>query len=313
MISVSIPGKIHLIGEHSVVYGEDAILASINLYLKAKISKTKSKEILGLIQYDSAIKDMQSAIEQKIQQKFDIKKIPNYKIEIDKSGIPVGSGLGTSASLSAAFSICLLKFLNIEFNDNDVFEIALEGEKIFHGNPSGGDLAAVLQNGIFLFKNNNGKIKLKNLKITIPASFNNFLLIDSGKPAETTAQMIKIVNQKYETSKTEVIKVFQSQGALTSRLVKVLKKGDSEKFIQVITKAEKNLEKLGVVGENAKTIIRQIENLGGAAKITGAGGIERGSGMILAYHEDLNILIKFAKDSNLKYYPVEISYRGTKY
>ncbi len=83
--------------------------------------------------------------------------------------------------------------------------------------------------------------------------------------------------------------------------------------MQVIGKAERNLEKLAVVGKTAKSLIGKIESLKGVAKITGAGGIKKGSGMILAYHKDLNKLIKFAKDNDLKYYPVEISYEGVKY
>ena len=131
-------------------------------------------------------------------------------------------------------------------------------ERILAAHPSGGDLAAILQSGIVMFRKNKGKIKLKNLETNIPEILNNFLLVDSGKPVETTAEMVKLVNQKYESSKTEVTKFLQSQSALTTRLAKILKKGETEKFFVIIKKTEKNLEKLGVVGNEAKTIIRKI-------------------------------------------------------
>lgn len=313
MINVSAPGKIHLIGEHSVVYGKTAILASINLYLHAKISKSPTKQILGLPLFDDAISNMQKAIEKKIIEKFNLKEIPGYKIEIDKSEIPVGSGLGTSASLSVCFTVCLLKLLDLEHTKDDIFEIAFAGETVFHGNPSGGDLAAVLETGIILFRKSNDKFKVKNLNFEIPKNLNKFLLINSGKPEETTSDMVKFVSQKQNTVDGELTKFLQSQGALSTRLVKILKKGEEDKFIQLIKKSEKNLEKLGVVSEYAKKIVVDIEHLGGCAKISGAGGIKKGSGMILAYHKDLNTLIKFAKDNELKYYPVEISYEGIKY
>ena len=311
MIRVSAPGKIHLIGEHSVVYGKPAILASINLYLHATISKSSKKEILGLVQYDDAIKDMQNAIEQKIQNKFKVKKITNYRVEIDKSGISVGSGLGTSASLSAAFSICLLRFLELEYSLDDLFEIAFEGEKVFHGNPSGGDLAAVLNPGLTYFKKNSD-----NSKTIIPLPFNQslkLLLIDSGKPIETTAEMLEIVLSSRTKSRDLFQKILDSQENLTNQMIKVLKNWKENQFIKILKAAEINLEKLGVVGKYAKSIIRRIEDLEGAAKITGAGGIKKGSGMILAFHKDLNKLIKFAKANNLKYYSVQISSDGIKY
>src|SRR3989338_232027 len=271
MIKVSIPGKIHLIGEHSSVYGKGAILASINLYLHAKISKSEEKEISGLVQYDDAIKNMQSVIETKIREKFEIKKIPNYALEIDKTGIPIGSGLGTSASLSVAFTICLLKYLEVKYTQDDVFEIALEGERIFHGNPSGGDLAAVLNQGLTYFKKNPD-----GPNTAAPLSINqdlNFLLIDSGKSEEGTLEMVEKVRIKNQELRIAVKKIIDDQEKLTNELLQVLTNFDKNKLKKIITKAENNLEKLGVVGKTAKAIIRKIEELQGAAKISGAGGI----------------------------------------
>ena len=304
MIKVSIPGKIHLIGEHSSVYGKGAILASINLYLHAKISKSEEKEISGLVQYDDAIKNMQSVIETKIREKFEIKKIPNYALEIDKTGIPIGSGLGTSASLSVAFTICLLKYLEVKYTQDDVFEIALEGERIFLGNPSGGDLAAVLNQGLTYFKKNPD-----GPNTAAPLSINqdlNFLLIDSGKSEEGTLEMVEKVRIKNQELRIAVKKIIDDQEKLTNELLQVLTNFDKNKLKKIITKAENNLEKLGVVGKTAKAIIRKIEELQGAAKISGAGGIKKGSGMILAFHRDINELIKFAKKERLQYYLIQI-------
>lgn len=305
MISVSIPGKIHLIGEHSVVYGYPAILASINLFLYAKISKSSKKQISGIVQYDDAIYRLQNVIEKKIKEKFKV-EIPTYKIAIDKTKIPVGSGLGTSASLSAAFTICLLKFLNINYSEKDIYEIAFEGEKVFHGNPSGGDLAAVLQSGIILFRKDKTGNKIKPLGFKISDKIAKLVLINSGKPVETTAEMVQLVKDNYTKSPKEVTGIFQSQGALTTRMVKVLKKGDQEKFVKIIKKSERNLEKLEVVGKAAKQIIHRIELLGGAGKITGAGGIKNRSGMILAFHKNPKVITEFAKKNKLDYYPITI-------
>lgn len=311
MIKISVPGKIHLIGEHSSVYGKGAILASINLYLHAKISKSYSKEILGLVRYDNAIKKMQFKIEEKIKKKFKVKNIPGYKIEIDKSEIPVGSGLGTSASLSAAFTICLLKFLKLEYKKSDIFEIALEGEKIFHGNPSGGDLAAVLNKGLIYFKKDEGqKVYITPLEFKVPDNLKNLILIDSGKPVETTAEMVSIVKSKIKIKNSKIQikiqKVFDNQENLVKVMVQALNDGNEEILMDAVRKTQKNLEKLGVVGKGAKSIIRQVEGIGGAAKITGAGGVKKGSGMILAFHDNPGKLIEFARLNKLGYYRIQI-------
>lgn len=307
MIQVFVPGKIHLIGEHFVVFGKPAILAPINLGINAEISGSAVKEILGIVQYDNAIKNLQSSIEKEIKTRFKIKQLPKYRIELDIK-IPVGSGLGSSASLSAVFTIGLLKFLKIDHTDQDVFEIALEGEKIFHGNPSGGDLAAVLSKNLILFRKDAEDLKtITPLQFKIHNNFKKFILIDSGKPVESTSDMVSLVSLRSADRRSgNLDKIFDSQEILAGEMMKVLKVGDEDKFKEILTRAEVNLEKLGVVGNNAKAIITEIKKIGGCAKITGAGGIKKGSGMILAFHKDLNKLIQFAKNNNLSYYPISI-------
>jgi len=46
MITVSVPGKIHLMGEHAVVYGMPALLASINKRMKVSIEASKNTKII---------------------------------------------------------------------------------------------------------------------------------------------------------------------------------------------------------------------------------------------------------------------------
>lgn len=307
MIQVSSPGKVHLIGEHSAVYGKPAILAAINLRFHAKISKSETKEITGITQHDNAIKDFQNNLEKLIKEKFNIPSIPNYKIDF-RSELPLGSGLGSSAAFCAIFAAALLKFLKIKFDLKTLNDLTFEGEKIFNGNPSGGDNTTVVYGGLIWFRK-----ETKNLKTYVPlpeTKIKKFVLIDSGKPEEKTSEMVSFV----KTKKIEDVEQFLNyQDYLTRLLVDTLAENNELFFIKLINNAGKNLEKLGVVSKSAISIIKKIRTLKGAAKITGAGGIKKGSGMILAYHKDLNKLIEFAKENNLKYYSVEISEQGILY
>lgn len=316
MIQVSAPGKIHLIGEHTAVYGKPAILAAINLRFYATISKSDKKEILGITQYDNAIKNFQDNLEKLITEKFKIKKIPNYKIEF-RNEIPLGSGLGSSAAFCAIFTLCLLQLLHLKWDLNLINELTFEGEKIFNGNPSGGDNNTVVYGGLIWFRK-----ETNDLKTFTPLSSNNlpsFILIDSGKPSESTSEMVHDLSlrlsQKGRVAKRRYLdfkRTLDDQESLAKDMVQVLGGGDQKKLMLLIKKAETNLEKLGVVGKTAKSIIRKIESLKGAAKITGAGGIKKGSGMILAFHKDPNKLIKFAESNNLRYYSTQVSQKGIK-
>lgn len=281
MITVSAPGKIHLLGEHTVVYGKPALLSAINLRVTVTIGR-KTKENYSFLR---------KTANNLVRKKFKVKKIPDYSIESD---LPVGCGLGFSAAGSGAIIAALLSHFKIKWNLNLINELTYEAEKIFHGNPSGGDNTTVVNGGLIMFQ--------KGYKPTpLTSKIKSFVLIQSGKPVETTKQMINIAKEKINL-------ILDSQESLTKQMVIALKNGKG--LLEIIKKAEKNLEKIGVVGKIAKKIIKDIENLGGAAKISGAGGLNLGSGMLLCYHSNSKIILNYAKKNNLEAFIIKLGEEG---
>ena len=145
-IIVSAPGKIHFLGEHAVVYGKAALLAAIDKRISVAISATKEKKV-----DDLSLEELKKVIEQAIKRKYKISKIPPHSISIS-SDIPIGYGLGSSAALSAALAFALLISLGVDADKTTVFDIAYKGESLFHGNPSGGDLATVIEGGFLWYR-----------------------------------------------------------------------------------------------------------------------------------------------------------------
>lgn len=262
MIKFSAPAKIHLLGEHSVVYGKPAILAAINLRISVSIQK-------GINNLPSYLK----LIEKIVKKRFNLKSISPYKLKID-SQIPIGAGLGSSAALSATYITALLSYLKIKWDLTLINELSFEAEKIFHGNPSGGDNTTVVYGGLIWYQKG---MPFTPLPFKIHKNIKPFFLINSGKPVETTRQMIEIAKPKIKN-------ILDQQEQLVKELAIALKGGNEKKLIEIIRDGERNLEKIGVVGKKAKEIIRQVEKSGGAAKILGGGGFKDGSGMILCYH-----------------------------
>jgi hypothetical protein len=72
------------------------------------------------------------------------------------------------------------------------------------------------------------------------------------------------------------------------------------------------LEKIGVVGNRAQKMVRQIESVGGMAKVCGAGGVETGSGMLLGYHQNIDRLIELTQKNHWEYWPVVLGTEGVK-
>ena len=142
-IRVSAPGKIHLLGEHAVVYGMPAILSAVNKRLFVEIYYSVERRIFVDKIYKKQIISLLAILEKEIKRRTNIREIRPYSIEV-KSEAPIGSGVGSSAALSASITAALLLLLKAPWDKKTIFDIAYEGEKFFHGNPSGGDLATII-------------------------------------------------------------------------------------------------------------------------------------------------------------------------
>ncbi|MDP2585295.1 MAG: mevalonate kinase [Candidatus Levybacteria bacterium] len=310
MITISVPAKVHLLGEHSVVYGKPALLVAIDKRISITITSSKIKRIQGIQRYAKEAMRLLEILEKEIKKRIKLKKIEPYRITI-KSEVPVGAGLGSSAALSAGLVAALLSFIKIPWDNKTIFDIAYTGEKFFHGNPSGGDLAAVIEGGFLWFRKDFKFLKtFSSLSFKPHNNIKQFILIDSGKPEESTREMVEKAAKLKMSFPQKVESLFNSQEKLTKQMVVALKDGNEDSLIECIKLGEKNLEELGVVGKKAQSIIREIEKLGGAAKISGGGGVKDGSGMLLVYIKDKNKFINYAKQEKLEILLIEVGEEG---
>lgn len=301
MIKVSAPCKLHLLGEHAVVYGKPAILTTVNLRVFVTISANTQ----------SAATSMKKIIEPIIKKGLGIKKIPPYELKIE-SPIPIGSGLGSSAAVSSAYIAALLSFLKVKWDLSLINKLAFEAEKVFHGNPSGADPATVIFGGLIWYRKETQDLKLiQPLSFSIPKKLaKNFVLINTGTPQETTKDMVMMVKNLFDKEPKIVNTFLENQEKLVRELLNVIKDAQEEKLIRIIRKGEKNLENIGVCSTQVKKVIRQIEKAGGAAKICGAGASTGPTGVLLTYHQDRKVLEKIAKEFNLTYFSMELGVEG---
>lgn len=321
-IRVSAPGKLHLLGEHAVVYGKPAIIAAVNKRCFVEIIPRKDKkiEIISSNLKTSKIvigkeifaktKDAQTKWETYIKTndisflkaitsdpldfptiaigetlKY-LKKSLSTGITLSiKSDIPIGSGMGSSAAVAVSVAGAIYLMFNENFDREVINEIAYLAEQKKHGFPSGGDNAASCFGGLIWYRK-----ETPDLKIVRPVPFSfpqklakNFVAIHTGTPVESTGEMVSAVRALYKKNSEFVDKILSSQEKLIRELLSAIKNGDDTLMIRIIRAGEKNLENLGVVSNSAKLLIRSIEEIGGAAKICGAGGKLKGSGMVLAY------------------------------
>ncbi|MDO8503776.1 MAG: mevalonate kinase [bacterium] len=304
-ITVSAPGKIHLLGEHAVVYGKPAILASVDLRVRVTIEP-------GIDKRGSSSK-LRKVIEPIVKNKLELEKFPQYKLEIE-SDLPVGCGLGSSAAVSSAYIAALLSFLKIKWDKSLVNELAYEAEKVFNGNPSGGDNSTVVYGGRIWFRKEDSSLKLiQPLSFTIPQKLaKNFVIINTGTPKESTKEMVTLVQDLYEKEPKIVNKFLENQEKLVRKLLAVIKEANEKELLRIIREGERNLESIGVASKSSQEIIRKIEKAGGGAKICGGGGKTGPTGALLCYHKNKKVVERVAKSYNLPYFSTALGVEGVR-
>lgn len=280
MITVSVPGKIHLMGEHAVVYGKPALLAAINLRLRV----TVEDGIYGIDIVSSEPPNYIRHAVEVVREQYKLTSLPPMKITV-ASDIPAGYHLGSSAAVAVGTVGAVTYFIKKVWNPAAINQIAYEVEKKMHGNPSGGDNTTVTMGGFIWFRKELEFLKsIWQLPFKLPDTLNHFFLINTGRPKETTGEMVAYVNAKCQMLNAKYITLFDKNEQQTKRVAVALRQGNEKELMEAITAGERTLEGMGVVSKKAIPIIREIEKAGGAAKILGGGGRKEGVGYLLCYH-----------------------------
>jgi len=338
MVKVSAPGKIHLIGEHSVVYGEPAIIAAVGLrsYVNAEkgdkdiVVKSPQLEMEELFLYEEAItfaEDLRKLWKEcnekkdftelfKLMKKNPINQVKaalgeilnqlyigtGVHLEIN-SDVPVGAGLGSSASLSVAITKAVADLYNKNIGKEEINNIAFSIEKYMHGTPSGGDNTTCCYGGLIWFQR--GDV---NTIEPLPAEFGslkNFVLVNVGKPGKTTGELIQQVRDLDEKKRDTNIKAL---GQATLSLKDALHDMDFGKMKGLMNFAQRSLKELGVSTDKIDVLHDEVLKIGGAAKLTGAGG----GGVVICYHEDKDKLIDKIKSLGYEPLPVDLAAEGVR-
>ncbi len=311
-ITVSTPGKIILIGEHTVVYGFPAILTAINrrLYVTIRSTRKTDSQVDNIKIINANVKDnhlVRKSIDI-FRENFKIDKLSPLEMEIS-TDIPPNRGLGSSASLSSAVIGALMKgVLNI-WNPAKINELSFLVEKSQHTNPSGADNTIVTFGGLIWYRKEFDFLKSIWSLPVIQYKFPPFIFIDSGRPVESTGEMVENLGILYKKQK-KMDEIFYSQEKETKKMLLALKQNNIKDLQEAIVNSEKNLEKMGVVGPHAKSIIAEIQRIGGVAKVSGGGGYKKGSGMLICYHAIPSKIYALTKKLKLPSFPLLLGEEG---
>lgn len=341
MIKTSAPGKVHLIGEHAVVYSEPAIIAAIGNRTYVDISPAKDITYQDIAWPDISHTWKVEQVFEITQKTFDLWKEGNEKKDFSKlfsfikengyegyrasvlglamknlginqgfsitidSKIPTGAGLGSSASRAVAMTKAIAELFEKELSLEEINEIAFQQEKIIHGTPSGGDNSACCFGGLVWFKKDQPKNQINSLKEEVPYKLENFVFVYTGPPQKTTGELVQLVRELDEGYRTERIKKI---GEMTYEMLDVLRRRNFQRMKEIINQTQKNLAELKISTEKIDEIAESVQEIGGAAKLCGAGG----GGIVLCYHQDKGKLIDLIKNIGYDPWETELAVEGVR-
>lgn len=263
-------GKIILMGEHAVVYGEPAIAIPFSAArIKTNIIEGKGSVILDCDLYKGSLFNAPKRlfglvyIIRKITEDFG-EELKDFNINIE-SNIPLERGMGSSAAVSVATIRALYEYFGKNLAKSNLIKLTNISEKINHGNPSGIDSAVIIgEASIYYLK--------KAPPMALGINLDSYLIVaDTGIPGQTK-EAVKSVKRLILSNPQRGKSLIKGLGILAKETKEILKVKDSVALGRLMTEAHQILDELEVSNDTLNHLVNVARESGAlGAKLTGGG------------------------------------------
>lgn len=285
-------GKLILFGEHFVVYKVSALVGAVAAYTDCSI---KIEDASG---EESSTNDIETGAIEIVDNR---PAVPNYKIKKAEEGkkaidlvlnhfnifgkgkkatltfggnLCCASGIGASAAqvvaLARAVKETIPKFSNL--TDDQINNAGYEGEKGYHGTPSGIDNTAATFGGLLKFQRTDGEPIFEKKVIKEPI---HIVYASTGITSSTT-EVVGDVRAKKEADPSWFDDLLKKYCVLAGKGEKALEDGDIAELGNLLNENHKLLQDLTVSCKELDTLVdtaRKTGAIGAKMSGTGRGGL----------------------------------------
>lgn len=290
MVKASAPGKIILFGEHAVVYGRPAIASPLPQLRATAVVAAGERPGVRLLAPNLGIEQaleeagpddpLASAVRQ-VQATAGLTQLPDMTITVT-SAIPIASGLGSGAAITAAIVRALAQFLGLErlATDDWVCALTYEVEKIHHGTPSGIDNTVVTYERPVYFVRRRPQNQIETFTAARPL---HLLVGDTGVRSSTRV-VVGDVRRRWEGDRSRFEAIFDGCGRVAEAARAAIAAGDVAGVGQLMRENQALLVEMTVSSPELDRLVAAAEAAGAlGAKLSGGG---RGGNMLALVTEE---------------------------
>lgn len=311
-ITIRVPGKLILAGEHAVVHGAPALAValdsdtSVTLTPHAEPHDTLTFVLDDLDSHISLTFPQLQQLRQQLLQRyrdFSVGRIPITEVLTApeqlaqlaaatfladcpqptqhgltltiSSALPIGSGLGSSAAIIVGILSAMNAHFETRLSDSALLSLAQSVENLQHGRSSGLDLSIAYRGGCQRWQS--GKHSAHPMPPT------SLQCIDTGRPLSSSGECVSTTRTQFDGNPERLTAFTQAVNAMSQALTQQ----DERELIHALREQHRLLCAIGVVPQRIQAFVAEIEARGGGAKICGAGAT-RGdaAGIMLALCPD---------------------------
>jgi mevalonate kinase len=267
-------GKVILFNEHFVVYGIPAVVSAIGARTTALVERKSGS---GFEIKDERPETPGYKAEKLQQQKESLDVMLKFmKIDTQHNHYDItlggdliaASGVGASAASCAAIARAFSQELGLNFSDEKVNDVAYEGEKGYHGTPSGIDNTAATYGGLIWYKREGSSQLMERMRLRKPVEI---VMGNTGKVADTKI-VVAGVKERKEKDPEKYARLFHEADQLARNARKQLEGFNLDQVGAYMNENHKLLQEIGVSSPELDALVKVALDAGAVgAKLTGTG------------------------------------------